>query len=64
MIEHHLDVIAQADWVIDMGPEGGPNGGTILAKNTPAKLADREAIDPSSTYSTVTGKQLIEHGYF
>ena len=39
IIEHNLDVIAQADHIIDMGPEGGRNGGTILSEGTPEEVA-------------------------
>ncbi len=39
VIEHNLDVIRTADWVIDLGPEGGDGGGTILCEGTPATLA-------------------------
>lgn len=39
MIEHNLDVILQADHIIDMGPEGGINGGRVLATGTPEKIA-------------------------
>jgi excinuclease ABC subunit A len=39
IIEHNLDVIKTADWVIDMGPEGGSNGGTLVAEGTPAQIA-------------------------
>jgi excinuclease ABC subunit A len=39
IIEHNLDVIKQADWIIDIGPEGGRNGGQILTTGTPAQVA-------------------------
>lgn len=39
VIEHNLDVIRQADWIIDMGPEGGTRGGQVLFEGTPADLA-------------------------
>ncbi len=39
IIEHNMDVIAEADWVLDLGPEGGDGGGTIVAEGTPARLA-------------------------
>jgi excinuclease UvrABC ATPase subunit len=39
VIEHNLDVIRRADWVIDLGPEGGKRGGTIVAQGTPEEIA-------------------------
>ncbi len=40
VIEHNLDVIKCADWIIDMGPDGGDHGGTIVAQGTPEQVAD------------------------
>jgi len=50
IIEHNLDVIKTADWIIDLGPEGGNGGGDIVAIGTPEKVA----IEPRSW----TGKYL------
>ena len=50
VIEHNLDVIANADWVIDMGPEGGKGGGTVVVAGTPEKVA--------ATKSSYTGQFL------
>jgi excinuclease ABC subunit A len=55
MIEHHLDVIAQADWVIDLGPGGGDAGGSLVAAGPPAALAADEA--------SITGTMLRAQGY-
>jgi excinuclease ABC subunit A len=52
VIEHNLDVIKNADWVIDMGPEGGSGGGTVVAEGTPEQVARVEASH--------TGKFLAE----
>jgi len=50
VIEHNLDVIKTADWVIDLGPEGGDEGGTIVAEGTPEDIARKTA--------SYTGKYL------
>jgi excinuclease ABC subunit A len=50
VIEHNLDVIKTADWVIDLGPEGGAGGGTIVAQGTPEEIAANE--------KSYTGKYL------
>ncbi|MBS0581359.1 MAG: excinuclease ABC subunit UvrA [Proteobacteria bacterium] len=41
VVEHNLDVMAEADWIIDMGPEAGEGGGRVIAQGTPAQIAQR-----------------------
>ncbi|OOZ37656.1 excinuclease ABC subunit UvrA [Solemya velesiana gill symbiont] len=53
VIEHNLDVIAEADWIIDMGPEGGAAGGEVVAEGRPEKIA-------RATKRSQTGKALAE----
>jgi excinuclease ABC A subunit len=53
VIEHNLDIIRHADWVIDMGPGGGKKGGYVIAEGTPEQVA--------ANSNSVTGKYLVEH---
>ena len=42
VIEHNLDVIKVADYIVDLGPEGGDGGGTVIAEGSPEKVAENE----------------------
>ena len=53
VIEHNLDVIKTADYIIDIGPEGGDKGGTVIAKGTPEEVAKEER--------SYTGKYVKEY---
>jgi excinuclease ABC subunit A len=55
VIEHNLDVIKSADWVIDMGPEGGAGGGTVVAEGTPEKVATVEASATGEFLADILG---------
>jgi excinuclease ABC subunit A len=54
VIEHDLDVIAEADWVIDLGPEGGAAGGSVVAAGTP------EQIVAANTHTGVALAPVLE----
>ena len=43
VIEHNLEVVKTADWIVDLGPEGGAGGGRIVAEGPPEVVADAEA---------------------
>ena len=53
LVEHDLDTIASADWVIDLGPGGGDRGGRVVAAGTPAEIA--------AASGSVTGPYLAPH---
>jgi len=57
VIEHNLDVIKSADWVIDLGPEGGAGGGRVLATGTPEQVAEVE-----SSHTGQYLRQVLERG--
>jgi len=59
VIEHNLDVIKTADWLIDMGPEGGDGGGAVVAAGTPEELAQAQG----SHTGRFLRKALAQHGY-
>ncbi|HEY7774041.1 MAG TPA: hypothetical protein VIC26_12730 [Marinagarivorans sp.] len=52
VIEHNLDVVAEADWIIDMGPEGGKGGGKVIAQGAPKTVTKRK--------KSFTGQYLAE----
>lgn len=54
MVEHDLDAVASADWVIDLGPGGGDNGGTVVATGTPAEVA----VSPNSRTGSYLARRL------
>ena len=57
VIEHNLDVIKTADWVIDLGPEGGKGGGMIIAEGTPEEVAEVK-----ESYTGIFLKPMLEQG--
>jgi excinuclease ABC subunit A len=57
VIEHNLDVIKTADWIIDLGPEGGSGGGQIVAMGTPETL-----IKKRRSYTGRFLKPVLENG--
>ena len=55
VIEHNLDVIKTADYIIDMGPEGGEGGGTVVATGTPEEVAKIK-----ESYTGIYIKKMLE----
>lgn len=55
VIEHNLDVIKAADYIIDIGPEGGEKGGTVIAQGTPEEVAENQA-----SYTGIYVKKMLE----
>ncbi|WP_336206764.1 hypothetical protein, partial [Leuconostoc suionicum] len=58
VIEHNLDVIKSADWLIDMGPEGGAGGGEVLVTGTPEKVMKTEQSYTGRYLKTIIERDL------
>ena len=56
IIEHNLDVISAADWIVDLGPEGGNNGGQIIANGSPEEIINNE-----KSYTAKYLKEKLSH---
>jgi excinuclease ABC subunit A len=59
VIEHNLDVIKTADWVVDMGPEGGAGGGLVVAEGTPEQIAGVPASHTGKFLREILGADRI-----
>jgi excinuclease ABC subunit A len=59
VIEHNLDVMAEADWIVDLGPEGGDGGGRIVAQGAPGAIVRK----PNKSHTAkILGEFLTERG--
>ncbi|KAF0245783.1 MAG: excinuclease ABC subunit [Planctomycetota bacterium] len=59
VIEHNLDVIKTADWVIDLGPEGGGGGGRVIAEGTPEEVAGVKSSHTGQYLSKALGRRVV-----
>jgi len=59
LIEHHLDMIKNADWIIDLGPAGGARGGRLLATGTPEEIAQLEESDTGQYLRPLLAGRLV-----
>src|SRR6185295_7838024 len=59
VVEHNLDVIKTADWVIDLGPEGGAEGGRIVATGTPEEVAADQGSYTGQALRPVLGREGV-----
>lgn len=64
IIEHNLDVIASADWLVDLGPEGGAEGGSVIGQGTPEQLAENQTSYTGKYLKPklAVGQKIIERG--
>ena len=59
VIEHNLDIWAEADWIIDLGPEGGVNGGSVVAQGAPETLAKRRKTHTEAVLAEFLDRQPV-----
>jgi excinuclease ABC subunit A len=62
VVEHNLDVVKTADWVIDLGPAGGPGGGLVVAEGTPEEVSLVEASDTGRFLRPLLGPAGADRG--
>jgi excinuclease ABC subunit A len=62
VIEHNLDVIKTADWIVDMGPEGGAGGGTVVAQGTPEQVVAASDSYTGTFLSPLLGDRAPKQG--
>ena len=60
VVEHHLDVIKTADWIVDLGPEGGEAGGELVAEGTPEEVAQIEGSYTGKFLREVLSNRLVK----
>jgi len=60
VIEHNLDVIKTADWIIDLGPEGGPDGGQIVACGTPEEIRKMKTSHTGRSLAPVLNRRRVK----
>ena len=60
VIEHNLDVIKTADYIIDIGPEGGDKGGTVIACGTPEEVAENPNLIYRKIHQNDAGQKMIQ----
>ena len=60
VIEHNLEVIKTADWIIDLGPEGGHKGGRIIATGTPEKIVEAKGSYTAAYLAPYLAKQTLK----
>jgi excinuclease ABC subunit A len=62
VIEHSLDVVKCADWIVDLGPEGGERGGTVVACGTPEDVARDPASHTGRYLKPILGRAAVSGG--